>query len=188
MVVGIGAGAGGVWLVTLIVNRMPSNGPGIVIDLPLPPGLPGAFAEHLNRISEMEVREAQEGDAVVPGVAFVAPSGVHTTVEIGPEGSPVIRLREGPCLHCYCCPSADVLFNSLANNLKEKAIGVLLTGGLSDGAIGLSRIKKAGGKTIVQAREGCPLFEMPGNAISMGAADLGVLPDKLAETILEQAR
>jgi len=187
-VVGIGAGTGGVWLVTLILNQLPSNAPGVVVEIPMPKELPRAFAEYLNGISEMEVKEAQEGDAVMPGVALVAPSGVHTTVELDSEGNPVVRLREGPCLHCYCCPSADVLFNSLANNLREKAIGVLLSGGLSDGAMGLARMKKAGAKTIVQAKEGCPLFEMPEHAIAMGAAEMGVLPDKLAETILEQAR
>jgi len=186
-VVGVAAGTGGVWLITMILNQMPSNAPGMVIDIPMPQGLPREFAQHLNRISEMEVREAQEGDQVTPGIALVAPNGVHTTVETNPKGNPVIRLREGPCLHCYCCPSADVLFNSLANNLKGQAIGVLLTGGDSDGVIGLARMKKAGAKTMVQAKEGCPVFEKPEKAIAMGAADMGVLPENLAKSILEQA-
>ena len=187
-VVGIGAGTGGVWLVTRILNQLPSNAPAVVIALPLPVELPKAFAEYLDGISEMTVKEAQEGDPVEPGVALVAPSGVHTTVERDGQGSPVIRLREGPCLHCYCCPSADVLFNSLANSMKEKAIGVLLSGGVCDGAMGLARMKKAGAKTVVQAKDGCPLFDAPEHAIAIGAASMGVLPDKLAESILEQAK
>ncbi len=185
--VGIGAGTGGVWLITRMLNQLPSNGPGIVITITLPPGLPKALAEFLNGISEMEIKEAEEGDTVSKGKAFVAPAGVHTTVELNAEGEPIIRLREGPCLHCYCCPSADVLFNSLANNLKDKAIGVLLSGGVDDGAIGLARLKKAGAKTIVQAKEGCPLFDMPEKAIALGAADSGVLPDKLAEIVLKES-
>ena len=188
IVVGVGAGTGGVWIVTLILNQMPSNAPGMVVNIPLPQELPGALAKHLNRISNMEVREACEGDSVSPGVALIAPTGIHTTVEMAPKGNPIVRLREGPCLHCYCCPSADVLFNSLANNLKKKAIGVLLSGGLSDGAIGLARMKKAGGKTIVQAKEGCPLFDMPEHAISIEAAEMGILPNILTKTILEQAK
>jgi two-component system chemotaxis response regulator CheB len=187
-VVGIGAGTGGLWIITLVLNQLPSNGPAVVIALNLPKGLPKALADFLNSVSELEVKEAEEGDPILPGKAFIAPHGVHTAVELDSKGEPIIRLREGPCLHCYCCPSADVLFNSLANNLKDKAIGVLLSGGVDDGAIGLARMKKAGSTTVVQAKEGCPLFTTPEKAIALGASEIGVVPDKLAETVLKHAK
>ena len=125
------------------------------------------YAERLNRICNLEVREAKSGDKIQPGVALLAPGGMHMRV---------VRLGAGYAVNCSPGdkvnghrPSVDVLFDSVAANVRDKAIGIILTGMGADGAMGLLRMKRNGAYTIGQDRETCVVYGMPMEAKKIGA-------------------
>jgi two-component system chemotaxis response regulator CheB len=182
--IAIGASTGGVQAIEEVLRRLPRNGPGTVVVQHMPPGFTQSFAKRLNQFCQMEVREAQDFDAVVPGVALIAPSGAtHMTLEKRGDAY-VVRLREGPLVAGHR-PSVDVLFQSVARVAGSRAVGVLLTGMGADGARGLLAMRESGAFTVAQNEASCVVFGMPREAIQLGAACKVVALPNIARAALE---
>ena len=169
-VIAIGASTGGTEATLEILKQFPANMPGIVITQHMPEGFTSMYAERLNRICNLEVREAKSGDRIQPGVALLAPGGMHMRV---------VRLGSGYAVNCSPGdkvsghrPSVDVLFDSVAANVRSNAIGIILTGMGADGAAGLLRMKRNGAYTIGQDRETCVVYGMPMEAKKIGAVSV----------------
>ena len=175
-VVAIGASTGGTEAIKDVLVRMPPDAPGIVIVQHMPAQFTRTFAERLNALCKVEVKEAQTGDSVIPGRALLAPGNYHMVLtRSGARYS--VEIRSGPLVH-HQRPAVDVLFDSVAEFAGRNSIGVILTGMGSDGAEGLAKMKAAGARTIAQDEASCVVFGMPKEAIKRGAAEIiAPLPD-----------
>jgi two-component system chemotaxis response regulator CheB len=172
-VIAIGASTGGTEAIREVLTGLPGNMPGILIVQHIPPVFSLAFANRLNDLCKLRVKEAADGDHVTAGLALIAPGNFHMTLRrVGAEYRVAIQGGERVC---YQRPSVDVLFESVAQVAKGDAIGAILTGMGSDGAAGLLKMKRAGARTLAQDEASCVVFGMPREAIRMGAADR-VLP------------
>ena len=171
--VALGASTGGTEALRSILTEMPAEAPPIVAVQHMPPGYTRAFAERLGTLSRIEVREAREGDLLTPGLALIAPGGVHRAVVAGTHGLQV-RLEDSLPVNGHR-PSVDVLFESLARVLPGGAAAALLTGMGSDGAAGLLALRHAGAWTVAQDESTSVVFGMPREGIMRGAA-CAVLP------------
>ncbi|MBI5103150.1 MAG: chemotaxis response regulator protein-glutamate methylesterase [Nitrospirae bacterium] len=168
-VLAIGASTGGPNALNYLLPRISSGFPaGILIVQHMPAGFTETFAARLNAICGIEVKEASEGDLVLPGRALIAPGGRHMKVKRLPLGS-VVLLSDAEAVNGHR-PSVDALFHSVAVEFGEKATGLILTGMGNDGAEGLAEIKAAGGMTVAQDEKSCVVFGMPKAAIERGAA------------------
>jgi two-component system, chemotaxis family, protein-glutamate methylesterase/glutaminase len=175
-VVAIGASTGGTIAIEKLLTAMPMNIPGILVVQHMPEYFTASFAERLNSICKIEVREAKDGDTAVPGLALIAPGGHHMLLERSGAFYQV-RIKGGPMVH-HQRPSVDVLFHSVAKQAGANAIGVLLTGMGADGAEGLLAMRNNKAYTIAQDEATSVVFGMPGEAVKMGAAcDVLPLPD-----------
>lgn len=172
-VIAIGASTGGTEAIAAVLSAVPAGAPGIVITQHIPPEFSRAFAQRLNDLCAIEVREAREGDTLHSGLALVAPGDFHMLLRRS-GGRYVANVKGGPRV-CYQRPSVDVLFLSVAEAAGQHAVGVLLTGMGNDGAHGLLKMRQAGARTIAQDEASCVVFGMPREAIALGAADR-VLP------------
>jgi two-component system, chemotaxis family, protein-glutamate methylesterase/glutaminase len=183
-VVAIGASTGGTQAVEVVMREMPADAPGTVIVQHMPEAFTGAFAERLNKICAMEVREAHDFDDVMPGHALIAPGDKHMVLT--KNGSRYqVRIKDGPRVH-FQRPSVDVMFQSVAINSGQNAIGVILTGMGADGAKGMLAMHQHGAHTIAQDEKSCVIFGMPKEAIELGGVD-EVLPlSKVAGAILSR--
>lgn len=168
-VIAIGASTGGVQAIESLLTNLSGNLPGIVIAQHMPALFTKSFASRLNQICPMEVREAQDGDLVVNGVALIAPGGKHMLLQRN-GALYCVRIKDGPPVN-YQKPSIDVLFQSVKDNAGPNAIGVLLTGMGVDGAKGLLEMRRSGAYTIAEDESTCVVFGMPKEAIRIGAAD-----------------
>jgi two-component system chemotaxis response regulator CheB len=169
LIVAIGASTGGTEAIADVLVNLPQQFPPIVITQHIPANFSRAFAERLNRICQMEVREAVDGDHLHPGLALVAPGDFHMILRKRPGGY-CVSVKDGPRV-CYQRPSVDVMLRSVAEVAGAKAVGVLLTGMGSDGAAGMLQLKQAGATTIAQNEATCVVFGMPREAIRLGAVD-----------------
>jgi two-component system chemotaxis response regulator CheB len=180
-IIAIGASTGGTEAIKEVLIRLPQNTPGVVIVQHMPPKFTTAFAERLNQMCALEVREARDGDSVVTGQALLAPGNFHMLLRRS-GARYYVQVKTGPPVH-HQRPSVDVLFNSAAQSAGANAVGVILTGMGADGAEGLLAMKKQGAYTIAQDEASCVVFGMPKEAIKRGAA-LKVLPlSRIAEEI-----
>ena len=178
----IGASLGGTETTLQILRQLPDTLPGIVIVQHMPPEYTEAYAMRLDRCCGLSVREARNGDAVLPGTALVAMGGAQLTVCRGEQG---YRVRVGgPEKYGGFCPSVDVLFRSAAEAAGPSALGVILTGMGRDGAQGLREMHDAGAYTLGQNQATCAVFGMPGAADRLGAVDKLLPPELIAEEII----
>jgi len=184
-IVAIGASTGGTEALLQILDQMPEDCPGIVAVQHMPEGFTAAYAKRLDGICRIEVREASDGDKIVPGRAYVAPGNRHTLVRrIGP--SYFLEVRDGPLVSRHR-PSVNVLFRSVAQAAGSSAVGILMTGMGDDGADGLLEMKQANAFTIAQDEASCVVFGMPREAILRGAAE-EILPlSKIPSAILRHS-
>ena len=166
-IIAIGASAGGTTAIEYILRRLPKNMPGIVITQHMPQGFTKLFADRLNSICELEVLEAKDNDMVVPGRVLIAPGNKHMVVSGSPRICKVNILDTEPVNRHK--PSVDVLFNSVAAIVKNKATGILLTGMGADGARGLLAMKNAGAHTIAQDKDSSVVYGMPYQAFLLNA-------------------
>ena len=179
----IGASTGGVEALRYLLPRLPANSPPIVVVQHIPPHFSRVMAEHLDRLSPFEVREAEDGDELRSGLCLVAPGDFHALIVRSSQGFR-LRLTQTPPVN-HCRPSVDVLFRSAAEQVGNDAVGVLLTGMGADGARGLSLLRAAGAATIVESEESCVVFGMPQAAIRVGAAQFVVSLESMPATIID---
>jgi two-component system chemotaxis response regulator CheB len=172
-IIAIGASTGGTEAIREVLMGLPAGSPGIVVVQHIPPVFSTAFANRLNDLCRIQVKEAADGDRLTPGLALVAPGNFHMTVRKA-GGEYRVSIQDGPRV-CYQRPAVDVLFESVASAAGRDAIGVLLTGMGADGAEGLLKMKRAGAQTVAQDEASCVVFGMPREAIRLGAVD-HVLP------------
>ncbi|HTF21842.1 MAG TPA: chemotaxis response regulator protein-glutamate methylesterase [Chryseolinea sp.] len=168
-VIAIGASTGGTEALRFFLRQVPANLPGILITQHMPPGFTKSFADQLNTMCEVTVKEAADGERVMRGHAYIAPGGKH--MELYRSGAKYyIRVRGGELVNRHK-PSVEVLFNSVAEHAGQNAVGIIMTGMGRDGAEGLLHMKEAGAKTIAQDEKSCVVFGMPKEAIKIGAAN-----------------
>ncbi|GAB4242976.1 MAG: chemotaxis response regulator protein-glutamate methylesterase [Acidobacteriota bacterium] len=184
-VIALGASTGGTTTLEEILRQFPPIAPGTVIVQHMPENFTRLFAERLDSVCKVRVREAVDLDPVVPGTVLVAPGGRHMTLER--SGAQYrVRLKDGPRVH-FQKPSVDVLFFSVAKAAGHNAVGALLTGMGADGAKGLLAMKEAGAHTIAQNEATCVVYGMPREAVRLGAAS-EILPlDRIAGALLKAA-
>ena len=181
-VVALGTSTGGTHALEAVLTQLPVNCPGIVVVQHMPEKFTAAFAQRLNHLCRCEVREAVDGDRVIPGLVLIAPGGRH--MQLRRSGAQYrVGVADGPPVNRHK-PSVDVLFRSVANVAGRNALGIIMTGMGDDGANGLLAMRQAGAHTIAQDRESCVVFGMPREAIERGAA-VEILPlSAMAEAIL----
>lgn len=181
-IVAVGASTGGTNAIEAFLKPIPANCPPLVIVQHMPPGFTKAFAERLNRDCAMEVREAQDGDLVNPGIALVAPGNYHMVLRRN-GAQYVVALNQGERRH-YQRPAVDELFESVATYAGANAVGVILTGMGADGAEGLLRMRQAGARTVAQDEATSVVWGMPGEAVKRGAAELVLPLDQIPACVL----
>lgn len=181
-VIAIGASTGGTEAILEVVKNFPADTPGVVITQHMPAGFTAMYAERLNRICKMEVREAKNGDRIRKGLMLLAPGGLQ--MRVVPLGnSYAVSVQEGEKVNGHR-PSVDVLFDSVALHVREHAIGVLLTGMGADGAAGLLRMRKNGAYTIGQDKNSCVVYGMPMEAHKIGAVCQQCPLNTIGQTVL----
>ncbi len=180
-VIAIGTSTGGTQALEAVLTALPRTVPGLVIVQHMPVRFTAAFAERLDRLCEIEVKEAADGDRVRPGRALIAPGGKHLLLRR--SGAQYhVEVRDGPLVNRHK-PSVDVLFRSVARAAGRNALGIIMTGMGDDGARGLKELREAGARTVAQDEQTSVVFGMPKEAIKMGAVD-EVLPlGSMAEVI-----
>ncbi|PMR74133.1 protein-glutamate methylesterase/protein-glutamine glutaminase [Billgrantia endophytica] len=186
----IGASTGGTEAIRSVLETLPANSPAILITQHMPGGFTRSFAERLNRLCHITVKEAVDGERVLPGHAYIAPGEAH--LKLARSGANyVARLDDGPPVNRHR-PSVDVLFHSAATQAGRNAIGVLLTGMGKDGAAGLLEMRQAGSATLAQDEASCVVFGMPREAIALGGASevisLDVIPERLMVLVAASGR
>lgn len=183
-VIAIGASTGGTEAILAVIRELPANTPGIVIVQHMPPGFTKMYAERLDKICKMTVREAQDGDRVEPGVALVAAGDKQMRLQSDPRGY-FVRCRGTEKVSGHC-PSVDVLFESVSKTAAANAIGVILTGMGADGAKGMLEMKKAGAHTIGQDQASCVVYGMPMVAYNIGGVREQLPLNMIADGILRR--
>jgi len=181
--IALGASTGGTEATRRVLHALPPQIPGMLIVQHMPPGFTKAYAARLNDECAIEVREAVHGDVLYPGLALLAPGGMHMSVR-----------RDGGEYHVACwagdkvnwhCPSVDVLMDSVATHARKMATGIILTGMGNDGAQGLLAMRRAGARTLAQDEETSVVFGMPRVAYECGGAEKLYAIDRIAPALLE---
>ena len=179
--IAIGASTGGTEAIKEILMHMPPDSPRMVIAQHIPLTFSAAFANRMDSVSQMVVKEATDGQLLIPGHAFIAPGDQHLILVH--EGDQYrCKLNHGPPVNRHR-PSVDVLFRSVAQTAGKNAIGILLTGMGTDGARGLKEMQDAGASTIAQDEKTSVVWGMPGEAVKMGAADHVLALDRIVGKI-----
>ncbi|MDK9700591.1 MAG: chemotaxis response regulator protein-glutamate methylesterase [bacterium] len=168
-IITIGASTGGTVALEQILTVLPDNTPPIVIVQHMPEHFTRYFADRLNGLCRISVKEAENGDQLLPGRALIAPGNYHMLVK-KIAGSYFAEVRDGP-LVCRQRPAVDVMFRSVARSVGRIAVGVILTGMGNDGAAGMLELKQAGAYTIAQDEASSIVFGMPKEAIKLGGVD-----------------
>ncbi len=182
-VIAIGSSTGGTLVIEKILRHIPKNSPGIVIVQHMPEKFTQAYANRINQFCKIEVREAQQGDIIEPGVALIAPGGMHMRIS-SRKGVYSINLFDGDSVNRHK-PSVDVLFNSIAEFSTGNALGILLTGMGKDGAKGLLTMKQSGAMTFAQAEEDSAIYGMPKAAMAIDAASYQLNSSQIAKYLTE---
>lgn len=181
-VVVVGASTGGTEALKDFLTMLPDDTPGIVIVQHMPEHFTAAFANRLDSLCKIHVKEAQNGDAVIPGQALVAPGNYHTLLKR--SGTKYyVEIKEGPLVSRHR-PSVDVLFRSAARYAGKNAIGIIMTGMGDDGAKGMREMHDAGAYTIAQDEQSCIVYGMPGEAVKNGGVDKIVPLSNIAQTMI----
>ncbi|MBR4264982.1 MAG: chemotaxis response regulator protein-glutamate methylesterase [Bacteroidales bacterium] len=178
VVIAVGASTGGTEALRVFLEAMPVDCPGIVIVQHMPENFTRSFANRLNDLCKINVKEAENGDSVLPGHALIAPGNKHTLLKRS-GAKYYVEVKEGPLVNRHR-PSVDVLFRSTARYAGANAVGIIMTGMGDDGARGLLEMKEAGAKTAAQDEATCVVYGMPKEAVKLGAADKVLPLDKLA--------
>jgi len=182
-IVAIGSSTGGTEALSVILSQIPPSCPGIVVAQHMPPHFTKTFADRLNSICHIKVKEGEDNDSVVPGTCLIAPGNFHMLLKRS-GARYFVEVKTGPMIH-HQRPAVDVLFNSVAKYAGANAVGVILTGMGADGAVGLKAMKQAGSKTIAQDEESCVVFGMPKEAIKTGCVDKVMSLKRISQGIMD---
>ncbi|MBU0474451.1 MAG: chemotaxis response regulator protein-glutamate methylesterase [Bacteroidetes bacterium] len=181
-VVVVGASTGGTEALRIFLEAFPLDSPGIVIVQHMPENFTTAFANRLNSICRLTVKEAEDGDTVIRGRALIAPGNHHLLLKRS-GARYYVEVKDGPLVSRHR-PSVDVLFRSAARYAGKNSVGVIMTGMGDDGAKGMLELKEAGAYTIAQDKNTCVVFGMPQEAIKLGAADKILPLQNIAGSVL----
>lgn len=182
-IIALGASTGGTDALREVIQKLPGNCPPVVVVQHMPQNFTKAFAERLNQISEVEVKEATDGEYLARGKVLLAPGNQH--MEIRRSGiNYYVTLFDGPMMF-HQRPAVEILFNSVAKYAGQNAVGAILTGMGKDGAQGLLNMRNAGANTIAQDERTCIVFGMPKEAIDIGAAQVVKPLNQITQTILD---
>jgi two-component system chemotaxis response regulator CheB len=184
-ILAIGASTGGVQALTCVLSALPANAPGTIIVQHMPALFTKSFAERLNNECAVNVKEAEDGDRVLPGHVLIAPGGYHMLLQRS-GATYYVAVKDGPAV-CRQKPSVEVMFNSVAKFAGANAVGAILTGMGDDGAEGLLAMRNAGAHTIAQDEDTCVVFGMPKEAIKKGGAEVVIPLQKVAQTLIQYA-
>lgn len=182
----IGASTGGVNALSEILPKLPANAPGTLVVQHMPAHFTSSFAQRLNGLCQMQVKEAEDGDTVIPGRILIAPGGYHMMLQRSGARYHVV-VKDGPKV-CRQKPSVEVMMNSVAKYAGANAVGAMLTGMGKDGAQGLLNMRNAGAHTLAQDEASCTVFGMPKEAINAGAAEKIVSLQDVAKTMVGSLR
>ncbi|OJT44331.1 protein-glutamate methylesterase/protein-glutamine glutaminase [Serratia plymuthica] len=182
--IAIGASTGGTEAIRQVLQPLPATSPALLITQHMPPGFTRSFAERLNKLCQITVKEAEDGERVLPGHAYIAPGDRH--LELSRSGANYqVKLNDGPPVNRHR-PSVDVLFRSVAQFAGRNAVGVILTGMGNDGAMGMLEMHRAGAYTLAQNEASCVVFGMPREAIATGGVNEVVDLDRMSQRMLAQ--
>ncbi|MEO5341927.1 MAG: chemotaxis response regulator protein-glutamate methylesterase [Gammaproteobacteria bacterium SHHR-1] len=181
-VVAIGTSTGGTQALERVLTRLPRTVTGIVVVQHMPEQFTAAFANRLDSICQVRVKEAENGDRVIPGQVLIANGGKHMLMRI--SGAQYrVEIKDGPLVSRHR-PSVDVLFRSVANAAGANALGIIMTGMGDDGARGLKEMRDAGARTLGQDEPSCVVYGMPKEAMKLGAVERELPLDKIPEAII----
>ena len=182
-VIAIGASTGGTQAIEYCLRQLPTSAPGVVIVQHMPENFTTSFAKRLNSVCEVEVKEAAQGDAVVPGRVLIAPGSQH--MALNRSGARyLVDLKAGPLVNRHR-PSVEVLFRTAAQHAGANVVGVMLTGMGADGAEGMLKMKEAGAINIAQDEKTCVVYGMPRAAVEIGAVDYTLPLDRIVGKVLQ---
>lgn len=180
----IGASTGGTEAIKEVLIRMPPDCPGILVTQHMPEAFTKSFADRLNSLCRIAVKEAEDHERILPGHAYIAPGHSHLLLKRS-GANYMTELSQAPPVNRHR-PSVDVLFRSAANYAGKNAVGVILTGMGKDGAAGMLEMKQAGARNLAQSEETCVVFGMPKEAIAAGGVDAVVPLQDMAKQILSR--
>jgi len=181
-VVAIGTSTGGTQALEIVLSKLPATALGIVVVQHMPEKFTAMFAERLNNLCQIEVREAKNGDRVMPGRALIAPGGRHMMLKRN-GAQYVVEVVDGPLVNRHK-PSVDVLFRSVAKFAGANALGIIMTGMGDDGARGMKEMHATGARTIAQDEASCVVFGMPKEAIKLGGVDQVIALEQIPQAIV----
>ncbi len=182
----IGASTGGTEATREVLVNLPADFPAVLITQHMPPGFTRSYAARLDSLCRIRVKEATDGERVIPGHAYIAPGGLHMAVERS-GANYVARVRDGDPVNRHK-PSVEVLFDSAARVVGPNAMGVMLTGMGGDGARAMKTMRDAGSWNVCQDEASCVVFGMPREAIAQGAAHEVMPLTRIAPALIERLR
>ena len=182
-IIAIGSSTGGTHALAILLQSFPPDAPGTLIVQHMPANFTKSFADRLNKECAINIKEAEDGDRVIPGQVLIAPGGFHMSLNRS-GANYYVDITDGPQV-CHHKPSVEVMFDSVAKIAGTNAVGAILTGMGKDGAKGLLNMKNAGARTIAQDEESCVVFGMPKEAIKLGAAEKIVTLGEITATIMQ---
>ena len=182
--IAIGASTGGTEAIRRVLTKLPETSPGVVVVQHMPAQFTASFAQRLDGLCRIRVKEAEDGDTVQNGLALIAPGNFHMLMRRS-GARYYVRVKNGPMIH-HQRPAVDVLFTSTATYAGSNALGVILTGMGADGAAGIRAMKEAGSFNIAQDEASCVVYGMPKEAVKTGCIDLSLNIDDIAEAALRK--
>jgi len=182
-IITIGASIGGIEAIETILTQLPAIFPPIIITQHIRKEFSLAFSNRINKLCKLTVKQAENKELLTPGFAYMAPYDLHVTIKKVPEGNMIV-LNNNPPLEGHR-PSINILFTSVAESIGKNAIGILLTGMGTDGAMGLKKIHDTGGITIAQDEESSVVWGMPGAAVKLNAADYVLPLDQIVAKVFQ---
>jgi two-component system chemotaxis response regulator CheB len=184
-VIAIGASTGGTEAIREVLSRLPADAPSVVITQHIPKAFSGPFAERMNTCSALTVCEAQDGQLIAPGHAYIAPGDMHLIVER--DGARYRCRLSGAAPVNHHRPSVDIMFESVAACVGRNAVGAILTGMGADGARGLRSMRDAGAATFAQDERTSVVWGMPGASVQLGAVELVLPLEAIADQLMQAA-
>jgi len=185
-IIAIASSTGGTDALEKILLKLKPDAPPVLVVQHMPSGFTKLFADRLNAVCAVEVREAKSHEYLKAGEALIAPAGLHMKIRPG-GGGVAAECFDGPRLHGVI-PAADILFDSVAEVMRHNAVGVILTGMGSDGARGLMKMHNHGAKTVGQDKATCVVYGMPKVAYDLGAVDFQLPLDQIADKMIQLAK